>query len=75
MSKKVKNMILNSRICTQEHPTSLKKVKNLILNSRICTQEHPTSLKTHNFGHILGRHGSPRAHTLAKRSHGLQEGF
>ena len=22
-----------------------------------------------------GRHGSPRAHTLGKRSHGLQEGF
>ena len=28
-----------------------------------------------HFGGEWGRHGSPRADTLGKRSHGLQEGF
>ena len=29
----------------------------------------------HTFRHIWGRHGSVWAHTLGKRSYGLQEGF
>ena len=32
-------------------------------------------LKTGHFGAEWGRRGSIRAHTLGKRSHGLQEGF
>ena len=29
--------------------------------------------KTNGFGSKMGRHGSPRAHTLGKRSHGVQD--
>ena len=35
----------------------------------------PRTRKIYNFGHEWGRRGSPRGHTLAKRRHGLQEGF
>ncbi len=31
--------------------------------------------KNHGFGHEMGRRGSPRAHTLGKRSHGAQDRF
>ena len=34
-----------------------------------------TTQKTCNFGGEWGRRGSPRADTLGKRSHGLQQGF
>ena len=34
-----------------------------------------SSKKICNFGDEWGRHGSPWADTLGKRSHGLQEGF
>ena len=45
--------------------------KNQILWVRASLQ----NVKFRDFGHFWGRRGSPRADTLGKRRHGLQEGF
>ena len=45
--------------------------KNQILWVRASLQ----NVNFRDFGHFWGRHGSPRAHTLGKRSHAAHEPF
>ena len=45
--------------------------KNQILRVRASLQ----NVKFRDFGHFWGRRGSPRAHTLGKRSHEVHEPF
>ena len=52
-----------------------KKSNTEIQFQKISDMGHASSIDLGNVGGEWGRGGSPWAHTLGKRSHGLQEGF